>query len=145
MIEGWVTRNASSLLPMQPVAFSRSSPQNELPTIEVDNAQTFQPEFSLLAGMAKAERAELPRELFGLTEESVGLSCLRLNVGAPISAGRISAIGARVVARKSRPRASICPPTIGRWFPQRFKQRLCSPQDRRLELLGKPPVHRREH
>jgi glucosylceramidase len=94
MIEGWVTRDANSLLqPMQPVAFSRSVPPDSLPTIEVDDSQTFQPiegfGFSLtggsaylLAGMAKAERADLLRELFGLTGESVGLSCLRLTIGA---------------------------------------------------------------
>jgi len=94
MIEGWVTRNAKSLLqPMQPVAFSRSSPEDALPTIDVDEGRTFQPiegfGFSLtggsaylLAGMAKAERADLLRELFGLTAESVGLSCLRLTIGA---------------------------------------------------------------
>ena len=94
MIEGWVTRDASSLLqPLQPVAFSRSVPQEALPTIDIDDGRTFQPiegfGFSLtggsaylLAGLSKAERADLLRELFGLTEESVGLSCLRLSIGA---------------------------------------------------------------
>lgn len=99
MIEGWVTRDAGSLLqPLQPVAFSRSSPpgslpQEPLPTIEVDDSRTFQPiegfGFSLtggsaylLAGLSKTERADLLRELFGPTEESVGLSCLRLTIGA---------------------------------------------------------------
>jgi glucosylceramidase len=93
MIEGWITRDAKSLLqPMQPAAFSGSVP-DALPTIEVDGSRTFQPiegfGFSLtggsaylLAGMAKAERADLLRELFGLTEASVGLSCLRLTIGA---------------------------------------------------------------
>jgi len=94
MIEGWVTRDANSLLqPLQPVAFSRSSPQEALPTIDIDDSQTFQPiegfGFSLtggsaylLAGLAAAERADLLQELFGLTEASVGLSCLRLSIGA---------------------------------------------------------------
>lgn len=94
MIEGWVTRDAKSLLqPLQPAAFSRSVPQEPLPTIEIDDSRTFQPiegfGFSLtggsaylLAGMTKAERADLLRELFGLTGESVGLSCLRLTIGA---------------------------------------------------------------
>jgi glucosylceramidase len=94
MIEGWVTRDARSLLqPMQPVAFSRSAPHDGRPTIDIDDSRTFQPiegfGFSLtggsaylLAGMAKAERADLLRELFGLTAESVGLSCLRLTIGA---------------------------------------------------------------
>ena len=94
MIEGWVTRNARSLLqPMQPAAFSGSVPQEPLPTIDVDDDRTFQPiegfGFSLtggsaylLAGLAKTERAELLQELFGPGDESVGLSCLRLSIGA---------------------------------------------------------------
>jgi glucosylceramidase len=94
MIEGWVTRDATSLLqPMQPVAFSRSSPQDALPTIEVDDSRTFQPiegfgfaltggSAYLLAGLPAADRANLLEELFGLTDDSVGLSCLRLSIGA---------------------------------------------------------------
>ena len=94
MIEGWVTRDANSLLqPLQPMAFSRSAPQEDLPTIEVDDGQTFQPiegfgfaltggSAYLLAGLAAAERADLLQELFGPTEASVGLSCLRLSIGA---------------------------------------------------------------
>ena len=94
MIEGWVTRDAGSLLQaLQPVAFSRSLPGEQLPTIEVDDRRIFQPieglGFSLtggsaylLAGLAKTERADLLQELFGLTEVSVGLSCLRLSIGA---------------------------------------------------------------
>jgi glucosylceramidase len=94
MIEGWVTRDANSLLhPMQPAAFSRSVPQDALPAIEIDDSRTFQPiegfgfaltggSAYLLAGLAAAERANLLQELFGLTEASVGLSCLRLSIGA---------------------------------------------------------------
>ncbi len=94
MIEGWVTRDAHSLLhPMPPAAFSRSLPWEPLPTIEVDDSRTFQPiegfgftltggSAYLLAGLAKTERADLLRELFGPTGESVGLSCLRLSIGA---------------------------------------------------------------
>jgi glucosylceramidase len=94
MIEGWATRVASApLQAMQPVAFSRSAPQDALPTIDVNDAQVFQPiegfGFSLtggsaylLAGLVKTDRAALLQELFGLTEESVGLSCLRLSIGA---------------------------------------------------------------
>lgn len=78
---------------MRPVAFSGWAPQGALPTIEVDDNRTFQPiegfGFSLtggsaylLAGLHAAERADLLRELFGPTEESVGLSCLRLSIGA---------------------------------------------------------------
>lgn len=94
MIEGWITRAADALLqPMQPVAFSGSPPQGGLPTIEVDERRTFQPiegfGFSLtggsaylLAGLGARERADLLHELFGLDEECVGLSCLRLSIGA---------------------------------------------------------------
>ena len=78
---------------MQPVAFSRSLPQEALPTIEIDDSRTFQPiegfgfaltggSAYLLAGLPAADRAELLEELFGLTEASVGLSCLRLSIGA---------------------------------------------------------------
>ena len=85
VIEGWITRGANALLqPMQPVAFSRSSPQDALPTIDVDESRTFQPiegfGFALTGGSAylltqlvPAARAELLQELFGLSEESVGL------------------------------------------------------------------------
>jgi glucosylceramidase len=94
MIEGWVTRGADALLqPMQPVAFSGSLPHDALPTIEIDDSRTFQPiegfgfaltggSAYLLAGLAAADRAALLQELFGLTDESVGLSCLRLSIGA---------------------------------------------------------------
>jgi len=94
MIEGWITRDANALLePMQPVAFSSSAPQEALPTIEIDDSRTFQPiegfgfaltggSAYLLAGLPAADRAELLEELFGLTEDAVGLSCLRLSIGA---------------------------------------------------------------
>src|SRR5258705_10113825 len=93
MIEGWVTRDANSLLqPLRPVAFSRSVPHDALPTIEVDDSRTFQPiegfgfaltggSAYLLAQLVPAARAELLQELFGLSEESVGLSCLRVSIG----------------------------------------------------------------
>ncbi len=93
-IEGWVTRDANALLqPMPPVAFSRSLQRDELPTIEIDDSRAFQPiegfgfaltggSAYLLAGLAAADRADLLKELFGLTEDSVGLSCLRLSIGA---------------------------------------------------------------
>lgn len=94
MIEGWVTRAADALLqPMQPAAFSASPAQDSLPTIEVDDCRIFQPiegfgfaltggSAYLLAGLTARDRAALLQELFGLTEASVGLSCLRLTIGA---------------------------------------------------------------
>src|SRR5690242_10132685 len=94
MIEGWVTRGADALLqPMPPVAFARPAPLDALPTIDIDASRTFQPiegfgfaltggSAYLLAGLPSAERADVLQELFGLTEASVGLSCLRLSIGA---------------------------------------------------------------
>jgi glucosylceramidase len=94
VIEGWVSRDADALMQrMQPVAFSRSLPQDVVPTIEVDDSRTFQPiegfgfaltggSAYLLAGLTAADRANLLQELFGLTDNSVGLSCLRLSIGA---------------------------------------------------------------
>jgi glucosylceramidase len=94
MIEGWVTRSATSLLqPLPPAAFSKALPEDALPTIEIDDSQTFQPiegfgfaltggSAYLLAGLPAADRASLLRELFGLTDASVGLSCLRVSIGA---------------------------------------------------------------
>lgn len=94
MIEIWVTHDANSLLqPMQPVAFSKSQPQNVLPTIEVDDSRTFQPiegfgftltggSAYLLAGLPAADRADLLQEMFGQSDASTGLSCLRLSIGA---------------------------------------------------------------
>ncbi|HTR86418.1 MAG TPA: hypothetical protein VMI56_18190, partial [Reyranella sp.] len=93
-IEGWVSRDANTLLqPMPPVAFSQGAPHDDLPVIEVDDGRTFQPiegfGFSLtggsaylLAGLHAPERAALLQELFGTSEKEVGLSCLRLSIGA---------------------------------------------------------------
>jgi glucosylceramidase len=94
MIEGWITRAADALLqPMPPAAFTKPAPQDALPTIEVDDSKTFQPiegfgfaltggSAYLLAGLPKGDRAALLQELFGPTEASVGLSCLRVSIGA---------------------------------------------------------------
>src|SRR5471032_3057672 len=94
MIERWISRDAQSLLqPLQPLAVSRSAPQDALPTIEVDERQTFQPiegfgfaltggSAYLLASLGAAQRADLLKELFAPTPESLGLSCLRLSIGA---------------------------------------------------------------
>ena len=100
MIEGWITRDAQALLqPMAPVAFAATA-QNDFPTIEVSDAERFQPiegfgfaltggSAFLLGGMAPAARAAVLRELFGVGEGSIGLSCLRLSIGAS-DLGRVS-------------------------------------------------------
>ncbi len=94
MIEGWITRDASApLQPLQPLAFTTSRQPDTLPTIEVDETRTFQPiegfgfaltggSAYLLAALASSARADLLKELFAPTPESLGLSCLRLSIGA---------------------------------------------------------------
>ena len=67
MIEGWITRDAQSLLqPLQPLAFSSAAPQDVLPTIEVDESQTFQP----IEGFGFALTGEHP---FQRSHDTVGL------------------------------------------------------------------------
>ncbi len=94
MLEGWITRDASApLQPLRPLAFTKSALHDSLPTIEVDDSKTFQPiegfGFSLtggsaylLSGLPPAARADLLKELFAPTPEALGLSCLRLSIGA---------------------------------------------------------------
>ena len=100
-IDGWVTRNAQSVLqPMQAGPFSAIAQTNTYPTIEVADDQIFQPiegfgfaltggSAYLLAGLAPDVRAALLRELFGTSEESIGLSCVRVSIGAS-DLGRVS-------------------------------------------------------
>ena len=94
MIESWITRDASApLQPQPPLAFTNSAPHDSLATIEVDDSRTFQPiegfgfaltggSAYLLSGLAAATRTELLKELFAPTPDSLGLSCLRLSIGA---------------------------------------------------------------
>jgi glucosylceramidase len=100
-IDSWITRDAQSLFQRaDPRSFDQSQPQNDYPMIEVDSNQTYQPidgfgfaltggSASLIAGLAPGDRAALLRELFADSEESIGLSCLRLSIGAS-DLGRIS-------------------------------------------------------
>lgn len=100
-IEGWVTRDARSVLQrMAPVTFSGSPRSTAIPAIQVSSDPAFQPiegfgfaltggSASLLAGLAPAARAALLQELFGATENSIGLSCMRLSIGAS-DLGRVS-------------------------------------------------------
>jgi glucosylceramidase len=100
-LDSWITLNAQSLFQRaEPKSFDRQPPENSHPTIEVDSDQTYQPiegfgfaltggSASLIAGLAPNDRAALLRELFADSEESIGLSCLRLSIGAS-DLGRIS-------------------------------------------------------
>ena len=100
-ISGWVTLNAQSLLqPIRPVAFSTLAQQDNCATIEVADNEIFQPiegfgfaltggSASLLASLPGATRAALLDELFGTAESSIGLSCLRISIGAS-DMGRVS-------------------------------------------------------
>src|SRR5260370_39744943 len=92
MIEGWVTRDANALLqPMQPVAFSRSVPQDALPTIEIDDSRTFQPiegfglaltggRAYLLAGLAGGGRGGLLQGVVGVAGGPGGRGWLGLSM-----------------------------------------------------------------
>jgi len=100
-IDGWITGGAESLLQrMQPARFSAGPRRDADHTIEVDSEQGFQPiegfgfaltggSAQLIAGMAPTARAALLRELFGTDENGIGLSCLRLSIGAS-DMGRVS-------------------------------------------------------
>jgi glucosylceramidase len=93
-LDSWITRNAQSLLQRaNENSFERSPPANDYPTIEVDSDQTYQSmegfgfaltggSASLIAGLGPDDRFALLRELFGTSEESIGLSCLRVSIGA---------------------------------------------------------------
>jgi glucosylceramidase len=94
MIDAWVTRNAQSLFQRSDSKpFHPSRPQNDYPTVEVDSDHTYQRmdgfgfaltggSASLIAGLSSSTRAALLQELFGDGDESIGLSCLRLSIGA---------------------------------------------------------------
>ena len=100
-IDRWITRNAQSLFQRaDPQTFDCQRPQNDYPTIEVHSSQTYQPidgfgfaltggSASLIAGLGPGDRTALLRELFADTGESIGLSCLRLSIGAS-DLGRVS-------------------------------------------------------
>ena len=93
-IESWITRSVQSRMqPGAPIAFAPTPRANNVPTILVDDTQTYQPiegfGFALtggsaqqIAALAPAARIALLAELFGTTENSIGLSCLRLTIGA---------------------------------------------------------------
>ncbi|MDB5233205.1 MAG: glucosylceramidase [Hymenobacter sp.] len=93
-VELWLTTpDKASLFQLQPgrLAFGAATSSN--PTIEVDDAQTFQSidgfgycltggSAQVINAMSAPERAKLLRELFGTDGTSIGVSYLRLSIGA---------------------------------------------------------------
>ena len=90
----WLTNpDKSALFQEQPAGLSFGSMPATATTIMVDEAQAFQPidgfgycltggSAMLLHRMGKAERTQLLRELFGTKGSSIGVSYLRLSIGA---------------------------------------------------------------
>jgi glucosylceramidase len=90
----WLTRgNESVLLQKQSYALSFNSPVNQYPTIEVNETSTFQSVdgfgYTLTGGSAEminslttAKKQELLQELFGKGENAIGISYLRISIGA---------------------------------------------------------------
>jgi glucosylceramidase len=92
--ELWLTNTDKSVLfQRQSARLAFGTATNSNPTIEVDEAQTFQPidgfgycltggSAMLLHRMGQAERTKLLQELFGTDGNSIGVSYLRLSIGA---------------------------------------------------------------
>jgi glucosylceramidase len=93
-VECWLTNpDKSALFQKQPAPLASTATAGEHPRIEVDDAQTFQTMdgfgFTLTGGsaqhivrMSPAARAALLRELFATDGSNIGISYLRLNIGA---------------------------------------------------------------
>ena len=93
-MSAWVTyADQSALLQKQNVILSFATNQNTYPVIEVDSTQTFQSidgfGFTLTGGSAyvinqmnAAVKSSLLNELFGSDASSIGISYLRLSIGA---------------------------------------------------------------
>lgn len=93
-VVAWVTTgDQQSLLQKQTVVLSFGTTANAFTNIDVDSTQQFQPidgfGFTLTGGSAQlinrmnaADRASLLKELFGNQENAIGISYLRLAIGA---------------------------------------------------------------
>lgn len=93
-VEFWLTKGDQSvLLERQATSPTFGEAKNEFPTINVDETQTFQTidgfGFTLTGGSAyvinklgKTKKARLLEELFGNTKKSIGVSYLRISIGA---------------------------------------------------------------
>lgn len=97
----WLTKpDRSALFAKQAVSLSFGAPTNEASTIEVDTAQTFQTmdgfgytltggSATLINRMKAADRSALLQELFGTDGTNIGVSYLRLSIGASDLSDRV--------------------------------------------------------
>lgn len=92
-VDFWLTKNDQSVLLKEQNKLSFSGKINNLPTIEIDETQTFQTidgfGYSLTGGSAlvinqlsKENKAKLLQELFGNKKDSISISYLRISIGA---------------------------------------------------------------
>lgn len=92
-LDFWLTKNDQSVLLKEQNKLSFSGKINNLPTIEIDETQTFQTidgfGYSLTGGSAlvinqlsKDNKAKLLQELFGNKKDSISISYLRISIGA---------------------------------------------------------------
>lgn len=92
-VDFWLTKNDQSVLLKEQNKLSFSGKINKLPTIEIDETQTFQTidgfGYSLTGGSAlvinqlsKENKAKLLQELFGNKKDSISISYLRISIGA---------------------------------------------------------------
>jgi len=97
----WITKADQSALLMEKVLnISQAQPLNDIPIIKVDSSQTFQTidgfGFTLTGGSAELihqlpsqERSALLNELFGKSPSSIGISCIRISLGASDLSSRV--------------------------------------------------------
>ncbi|HRH44021.1 MAG TPA: glycoside hydrolase family 30 beta sandwich domain-containing protein [Pyrinomonadaceae bacterium] len=92
-VDFWLTKSDQSVLLKEQSKLSFSDKINNLPTIEIDERQTFQTidgfGYSLTGGSAlvinqlsKGNKAKLLQELFGNKKDSISISYLRISIGA---------------------------------------------------------------
>jgi glucosylceramidase len=97
----WITfGDQSALMKEEILKIEMTAPKNDLPVIKVDSAQTFQSingfGFTLTGGSAELihqmpykERTSLLKELFGNSPSGIGISCLRISLGASDLSSRV--------------------------------------------------------
>jgi len=93
-VDFWLTKGDQSiLLQKQTTVLAFGSSSNTNPNIEVDSTKAFQPvdgfgytltggSAQLINGMSPAPKADLLQELFGNAGNSIGISFLRISIGA---------------------------------------------------------------
>ncbi len=92
-VDFWLTKSDQSVLLQKQNKFSFSDKPNEIPTIEIDETQTFQTidgfGYTLTGGSAfvinrldKSSKKRLLQELFGKKKDSISISYLRISIGA---------------------------------------------------------------